>query len=75
MVAVDVRLRREVCDFAVGGMLLSPTEMVLVHDIRQPAAYSSGLTELDALGAFRKSVAFLCDVTPDEVALNVAETC
>ena len=69
---VAVEMRRQLCDFALSSGELSPREVVLVNDVRHRASYSSGLTELDALGAFREHTAFLNQISPSDVNLMIA---
>jgi hypothetical protein len=72
-VNVDAKLERGTCEFAVRSMRLSDVDCVFVRDVKRPGSVTSGLTELDALGAFRHSLAFLNDLDPKDIHLRILQ--
>ena len=73
MTVVDVKLEHGMSDFTLRSLTLSPVECVFVHEVGRPGALTSGLTELDALAAFRWGYAFIRNIDQSEVELRVCD--
>lgn len=71
---VEVELREQPIEWSIAGMPLW-TDGVIVRclDPRWGWSLTAGLTELDALGAFREHVAFLMQVAPSDIVPEVID--
>jgi hypothetical protein len=71
-VLCKVKVTKRTGEFVLPSMKLSPLWVVCVHGVGHGVRFhSTGLTELDALGAFREGMAAHKRIKPEDVELEV----